>query len=256
MKFFKQGYRHIKLRNNQNQPLEISSIFVYSRKKLENIDKINRLQTNLISNFTLFQSSNEINSSSLLSASSKSKQKLFKFLIYGLNGVNDDDSGIQVKVNQDTTVFQVIEQALAKIDKNAAERFKEKQNFVLIQECDRKWSSHSANIESESSRSINYFKKKQLNSYRHLRTKSLCVFYNNSGLLASNKINEKKNISNNLCVFDSKNSFNQIKSDKETKILEYGEKILDSFKNYNGSVKFVIRDKSSSLVSIFLFYFS
>ena len=40
----------------------------------------------------------------------KTKHKQFKVTVYGLNAPEEDDHAIQVKVTQDTTVQQVIEQ--------------------------------------------------------------------------------------------------------------------------------------------------
>ncbi|RNA40636.1 1-phosphatidylinositol 4-5-bisphosphate phosphodiesterase epsilon-1-like isoform X1 [Brachionus plicatilis] len=251
IKHFKQGYRHLKLRNTQNQPLEMSTLFIHSRQKIENIDKVNKLQTDLNSSCALLPSSNEINSSSLLLASTKSKHKQFKLLIYGLNKLDEDDSGIAVKVTQDTTVFQVIEQALAKVDKNAAAIFKERKNYILVQQSDRKWSNilnQAANLDGAVSKSIIPFKQKHLNSYRHLRTKSLCVFYNTTGLLNSNKTIEKKVESKKLSVFDYKNSLNQTKSNKDINILQFDEKIMEAQNKLSGTQRFIIREKSTFVV--------
>lgn len=246
IKYFKQGYRHLKLRNNQNQPLEMSSLFVFSRQKIEHFEKIS-LQTNSNSSFSFFPSTNEINSPSLFLNSLKSKPRQTKLLIYGLK---DDyaDFGIQVKVNQDTTVFQVIELSLAKVDKNAAINFKETKNYILIQETDS-----CVNQEELISNPIFSFKQKQANSYRHLRTKSLVIFYNN-GLAGSYKVNENKNNSQNLIKCDSKNSLNHNESNKDIKILKFEEKIIDIQNRLPKTGKLIIKEKSTYFVSLYYNY--
>lgn len=249
IRYFKQGYRHLKLRNNQNQPMEISSLFIFSRRKIENFEKVISLQTNSNSSFPFFPSTNEINSPSSLI---KSKPKQSKILIYGLKGL-DDDFGIQVKVSQDTTVFQVIEQALAKIDKNAAINFKETKNYMLIQQNFRKW-SNGENQEELISKAILSFKQKQTNSYQHLRTKSLCLLYNN-GLPCSYKVNERKKNSFNLIKYGSKNSFSQNKSNKDIKVLQFEEKILDIHNRLGNTEKIIIKEKPAYLVSIFCYFY-
>jgi hypothetical protein len=124
LKRFQRGYRHLRLRNNQNQHLELSTLFLYSRQQVEHVQQT---QSNLSSS-GIYSSSTDITSNfgPLFSGASMSKvkHKQFKLTIYGLNGDVDDvydasysnlsasalGSGVQVKVTQETTVHQVIEQ--------------------------------------------------------------------------------------------------------------------------------------------------
>lgn len=91
----------MKLRNLQNVPLEISSLFVYTEQKLEHA-----LNTALTSSSTTATSTS--------GAESYVKHKQFKVTIYGISvsGSDEDDNecGITVKVTQDTTVLQAIEE--------------------------------------------------------------------------------------------------------------------------------------------------
>ena len=106
------------MRNQQNQPLELSSIFLHSKQQLEyvvntptsllNISGVNLGPSNGLSSL--------LNNSELNKSQAKHKQ--FKLTVYGA-GNNDDELkdqvGVQVKVTQETTVLQVIEQVTAYI---------------------------------------------------------------------------------------------------------------------------------------------
>ncbi|CAF0890793.1 unnamed protein product [Brachionus calyciflorus] len=249
VKCFKQGYRHLKLRNSQNQPLELSSLFLYSRKVIEHVDKQSKLSTHLNSSGAIFSSTNDITSSNTFLSSSKTKHKQFKLTIYGLNGSDEEDSGVQVKVTQETTVQQVIEQALSKVDKYASNQFKEKKSYILIQQCDRHWSNQMNNLDGTTNivKQIGTSKRNPL-SYRHLRTKSLCVFYNTASLLTpTNKLNDKKQANSaNISASNSKTQLNQVQP-KDIQILQYHEKIMEAQNKWTGNGKFIIREKSTFL---------
>lgn len=120
LKRLSQGFRHLRLRNGQNQPLELSTLFLYTKQTVE--------QTAPPANFgsgAAFSSSNDITSNLFGTGSgSKVKHKQFKLTIYGLNPEDEEmvdlsnsnidasvmGNGVQVKVTQETTVQQVIEQ--------------------------------------------------------------------------------------------------------------------------------------------------
>jgi len=120
LKCLRQGYRHLRLRNTQNQPLELSTLFVYSKQQVEYISN-----TNGSINGGLNSVSNTVSSSGGGGAGvggtgsgmfvnepfSKAKHKQFKVTVHGLNTDEEEkDTGILIKVTQDTTVQQVIEQ--------------------------------------------------------------------------------------------------------------------------------------------------
>jgi len=120
------GFRHVRLRNLQNQALELSTLFVYSKQQLDHMHNsptsMNTFTYNTVNNSGTpngLNGNTSIGDFSLLGGnSSKQKHKQFKLTIYsGLNGDEDDRSlsnqdeiGIQVKVTQETTVQQVIDQ--------------------------------------------------------------------------------------------------------------------------------------------------
>lgn len=109
LKCLRQGYRHLRLRNTQNQPLELSSLFLFSKQQVEFIPSSN--SNNGSNSLTNLTSSNTIGPLASNSESSKAKHKQFKVTVYGLNSDEEEkDTGVLVKVTQDTTVQQVIEQ--------------------------------------------------------------------------------------------------------------------------------------------------
>ena len=110
LKCLRQGYRHLRLRNPQNQTLELSSLFFYSRQRIEHT----QTTTSNLNIYGISSSNNEAESSSIANNSkSQAKHKQFKLIVYGLNGDSDEnDNGTQVKVTQETTVQQLIEQVI------------------------------------------------------------------------------------------------------------------------------------------------
>jgi hypothetical protein len=103
VKSLKPGYHHLKLRNSQNVPLEMASLFMCAKLKQEHVQPL-MPHTNSSMNF-------QQSAATLIGEEqAQMKHKLFKVIIYGLSGDNDEDSGTVIKVSQDTTVIQAIEQ--------------------------------------------------------------------------------------------------------------------------------------------------
>lgn len=107
VKSLKPGYHHMKMRNSQNIGLEMASLFMYAKMKQEHVQP-------LISHTN---SSVNINQSTMIAGDEQAllmKHKYFKVIIYGLSGGENDenDSGTVIKVTQDTTVIQAIEQVI------------------------------------------------------------------------------------------------------------------------------------------------
>jgi hypothetical protein len=106
------------MRNPHNIVSDISSIFVYSKQQIEkytssSISPNQAFSSNpTASNTTLNVITSELNAFT----KPQTKHKQFKVTIYGLASSDDDfddtdnNSGVTVKVTQDTTVLQVIEQ--------------------------------------------------------------------------------------------------------------------------------------------------
>ena len=112
LKCLRQGYRHVRLRNSQNQTLELSSLFIYSRLQLDHVQNTPSSLVN-ISGLHSSSTTSMVNKDESGGTQSKAKHKQFKLTVYGLNGDDEErDQGIVVKVTQETTVQQVIEQVL------------------------------------------------------------------------------------------------------------------------------------------------
>jgi len=112
LKCLRAGYRHITLRNGQNQTLELSTIFIHSRQTVEYVQSTPSAS---LANTQGLNSSSSIGLMSMGAAGefskTQTKHKQFKLTVYGAVGASDEESGsVQVKVTQDTTVQQVIEQ--------------------------------------------------------------------------------------------------------------------------------------------------
>ena len=111
LKCLRQGYRHLKMRNPQNQSLELSTIFIHSKQQSEFV-----LNTpTSLANASYINSASSIGLMSMGNLSdlnkSQAKHKQFKLTVYGPNSDDEyKENGVNVKVTQDTTVQQVIEQ--------------------------------------------------------------------------------------------------------------------------------------------------
>lgn len=108
LKCLRPGYRHLRLRNTQNQPLELPTLFLYSKQQVEYIPS-NAVNSNQNGSSSLINIQSNTGQVSTSGESSKAKHKQFKVTVYGLDE-EDKENGVQVKVTQDTTVQQVIEQ--------------------------------------------------------------------------------------------------------------------------------------------------
>lgn len=142
--------------------------------------------------------------------------------------------------------------ALAKVDKAVAASFREKKDYILVQQVERRWSNTNANnIEiMEPPAGINPKPSKRNQSqtsrfsYQHQRTKSLCVFYNTSILNYARAMaeNNKKN--------STSGSSNKVTngSSKDMRILQMHEKIMEVQNKWTGNGRFILREKNTFLV--------
>ena len=132
------------------------------------------------------------------------------------------------------------------MNKNAALNFKEKKDFVLVQEVERRWSnSHATNnqiIDEVAGQLRENSSNNNKSSFQHQRTKSLCVFYNTSILNYARAANEnKKNGSSSGKVSGA------IKP-RDVKILQNHEKIMEIQNKWTGNGRFIVREKNTFLV--------
>lgn len=146
LKSLKQGYRHVRLKNSQNQPLPLSTIFVYSSSQEEG------MELGAGPNFRNPEDSNpSLELAKKLSSTSNDfartegkdnassaipyvaiRRRVFFLAVYGV--VSDDTTTI-LKVTQESTTKEVISQALAKVGKSTENA----SDYVLIEEVAKRW---------------------------------------------------------------------------------------------------------------------
>ncbi|KAG1665245.1 1-phosphatidylinositol 4,5-bisphosphate phosphodiesterase epsilon-1 [Nymphon striatum] len=136
------GYRHVRLRNLQNQPLELSSLFIFSESEEDGLDLTERMNHSSEdianrSNFTPHHSSTsnecEKNEEGFNLSSVPLKRRMFFLVIHGV--VQDEQSTI-LKITQECTTRDVIKQALSKGHKLDSECI---DDYILIEEVYKGW---------------------------------------------------------------------------------------------------------------------
>ncbi|XP_053407871.1 uncharacterized protein LOC123546334 isoform X3 [Mercenaria mercenaria] len=144
LKCLRPGYRHVRLRTATNQPLELATIFIYSKHEEELIEPCSRLEYSqdstsaiLKSVFTRVKDMSETgkDGKDLHLANpigTKLKRRMFFISVFG---VTAPDEYVILKVTQDTSVYDAIAQALAK-----AGRTDEKvADHVLVEDVQNSW---------------------------------------------------------------------------------------------------------------------
>lgn len=131
LKHLKPGYRHVRLRNNQNQPLYLSTLFIYSRTEEESLD-----YSASENSFPKEGISSTMEASGTLGKPDARcpgvKRRMFFLMVYG---VVPDESSTILKITQESTTQEVILQALQKAGLGS-----EKINdYVLVEEVTRGW---------------------------------------------------------------------------------------------------------------------
>ncbi|XP_064469144.1 uncharacterized protein LOC135383352 [Ornithodoros turicata] len=143
LKSLKQGYRHIRLRSPQNQPLPLSSLFVHSMWEEEGVELVHQ-------NGDLVESSvgkkargksKELSTAESFRWEGKDhpltgtiavKRRMF-FLV--VHGVVPDEPKTILKITQDSTSREVIAQALCKASKTNEQL----EDYVLMEEVQKSW---------------------------------------------------------------------------------------------------------------------
>ncbi|XP_077544076.1 uncharacterized protein LOC144156122 [Haemaphysalis longicornis] len=143
VKSLKQGYRHVRLRSPQNQPLPLSSLFVYSEFEDEGLEVVQQNgdllegaipkkakgKTKELSTAESFRCDAR---DSLLASSQGLKRRMF-FLV--VHGVMPDEPKTILKITEDTTSREVIAQALQKANKPNDSL----DDYVLMEETQKNW---------------------------------------------------------------------------------------------------------------------
>ncbi|XP_041369675.1 1-phosphatidylinositol 4,5-bisphosphate phosphodiesterase epsilon-1-like [Gigantopelta aegis] len=129
------GYRHVRLRTPSNQPMELATLFVYSKHEEELLEPCNSLELSQstggakkISLFSKVKELSEVNGQNV----TKLKRRMFFISVFG---VTAPDEYIILKVTQDTTVYESIAQALIKVG-HLEELVG---NYVLVEDVQSGW---------------------------------------------------------------------------------------------------------------------
>lgn len=121
LKCLRPGYRHVRMRTPQNQPLQLSTLFVYSRTEEESVGQ---------SESILDRCKEENPAKQEMRPTGK--RRMFFLMVYGV--VPEETSTI-LKITQESTTQEVVLQALQKAGQSA-----DKVNdYVLVEEVSRGW---------------------------------------------------------------------------------------------------------------------
>ena len=126
---------------------------------------------------------------------------------------------------------------------------KDKKNYILIQQVERRWSNSKIDDSEPNLSSRRPSANKARLSYQYNRTNSLSAFHNSSILnyaktvMTSSSANESKK---NSAEINKK----QNASPKNIKILQNHEKIMEVQNKWTGNGKFILMEKSNFLVSL------
>lgn len=130
LKCLRPGYRHVRLKTATNQPLNMSSLFVYSKVEEENFDRVagdnEIVQSSNLENLSIIEVLSHRDNTVAL------KRKMFFLTVYG---VSQDEPYLILKITQESTTRDVILQALHK----AGKLNQNLKDFVLVEEVHRGW---------------------------------------------------------------------------------------------------------------------
>ncbi|XP_077501808.1 uncharacterized protein LOC144112865 isoform X2 [Amblyomma americanum] len=143
VKSLKQGYRHVRLRSPQNQPLPLSSLFVYSEFEEEGLEVVQQNGDLLegaipkkakgkAKELSTAESVRCDGRDNLVASSQGLKRRMF-FLV--VHGVMPDEPKTILKITEDTTSREVIAQALQKANKPNDSL----DDYVLMEETQKNW---------------------------------------------------------------------------------------------------------------------
>ena len=169
--YLRPGYRYVRLNNNQNQPLPLSSVFIHTKFEEEEFDVIHtRAPTTPMAapakdNMTTSVSTKDdlelTDSASILPSPSQEekvesgvKRRMFFLVIYGIQNIRsgasnpagssstshtEEDPYVILKVTQDCTTETVIRKALNKLSSMSGAFNLQLHDYLLLEEVNRGW---------------------------------------------------------------------------------------------------------------------
>lgn len=151
LKCLRPGYRHVRLRTILNQPLNMATLFVYTRFEEESLERIydddddnyyNITSTSTASNSCSNKDNNnylndnkqqQTQQNAVINNKIQLKRKMFFLMVYG---VTTDEPYTILKITQESTTRDVIVQALQKANNK---QIKDISDYILIEEFYRGW---------------------------------------------------------------------------------------------------------------------
>lgn len=141
LKCLRPGYRHLRLRNSQNKPMNMSTLFLYSRveeESLENTENrdIDRPKTDVAGQTDTTQDSTFLG---ITGTPLCVKRRMFFLMVYGV--VSEEPYTI-LKITQESTTKDVLLQALQK----AGQPPDKINDYILVEEVARGWEKKDFNL--------------------------------------------------------------------------------------------------------------
>lgn len=157
LKCLRPGYRHVRLRSAQNQPLQLSTLFVYSRTEEESLDynglslengdavQANKSGAGVTGTNRIARHSRELAPDAVVSKDQPTvgavplKRRMFFLMVYG---VVPDEPYTILKITQESTTQEVVLQALQKAGLGADRVH----DYILVEEVARSWEKKDRDI--------------------------------------------------------------------------------------------------------------
>ncbi|KAK3593089.1 hypothetical protein CHS0354_038127 [Potamilus streckersoni] len=144
LKCLRPGYRHVRLRSPNNQPLELATLFIYSKHEEELLEPCGisgsgheTTSAILKSVFAKVKDLSELGKEGkegkeLIGGTVKLRRRIFFINVFG---VTSPDEYVILKVTQDTSVYDAIAQALMKAGKPE----EKVEDYVLVEDVHNSW---------------------------------------------------------------------------------------------------------------------
>nr|CAD7593769.1 unnamed protein product [Timema genevievae] len=147
LKCLRPGYRHVRLRSSQNQPLPLATLFVYSRTEEESLDydagataeNGDAAASRAKATVAALRPRREEAAVSKKDSAVPLKRRMFFLMVHG---VVPDEPYTILKITQESTTQEVVLQALQKAGLGAERA----QDYILVEEVARGWEKKDRDV--------------------------------------------------------------------------------------------------------------
>nr|CAD7406530.1 unnamed protein product [Timema poppensis] len=147
LKCLRPGYRHVRLRSSQNQPLPLATLFVYSRTEEESLDydagataeNGDVAASRAKATVAALRPRREEAAASKKDSTVPLKRRMFFLMVHG---VVPDEPYTILKITQESTTQEVVLQALQKAGLGAERA----QDYILVEEVARGWEKKDRDV--------------------------------------------------------------------------------------------------------------